>query len=267
MADEEPPVRELSPLGAVALSFVCLAALLGVMLLGSAFTDGETVSIIFVGAAYVVAPMVALYVGLMRYAPHEPTGPAVGLIMPDGRDWMLALIAIGVGAAVVPIATELHLRLLEMFPPSPVSPEEAEPTGMTMGILLVCEIVAIPAANELLFRGFIQRRLQRTRGATQAWVLTLLLMSLMPLDPTTMPTTAVLAGPLGYLALRAESVWVVIAGRVAQVATPYVAALLGWKSLVEESTHMSAPVLAGSAAIAALGLVLASQARFARRLP
>jgi membrane protease YdiL (CAAX protease family) len=262
------PPPAFRPSSALLCLFVYYAAYLAVIMLGAAFSEGEHVGVLFVGAAAVVAPLVAVYVGLIRYAPDEPTAPALGLSRPSG--WSLVALAVVVGAALAPLAAELRVRLLEWIPPDALPADLAEEwtaelsqTGMTIALGIAGQLL-IPFAEEVLFRGLLQRRLARAVGSGRAVLLVALLYTVAGIDPRVMPIMAVIALPFGLLALWAGTTWAPVAGHVGFAVAPLVLARLGATLPDEEAavpSHVAPAVLLVSVGIALVGLLVAWRLR------
>jgi len=109
----EPP-KPFTPAGAILLVLVHFAAYLGVFLLGSLLSDGE-VNLTFGFAAVLVAPLVAMYVGLVRYAPAEGTLAALRLVRPQGREPLRIVLAIVMGAGLSLLVVEMNRLLAQLL--------------------------------------------------------------------------------------------------------------------------------------------------------
>jgi membrane protease YdiL (CAAX protease family) len=193
------PQHELRPLGALLLVLVQFSTFMTVLLVAVMLQEmrSEEGSALLVGkwnlvAATVVGPLVALYVGLNRYAGETTTRRALGLGRPTGRQVACAVAAAAGGVLLAPL-----------WRASQVEPVSA--------VLLV---VAYPAANELLYRGFVQRRLTDSVGAWRALAVTFTLFVVGHLNPYVMPGAALIGGFTGIAAWRSGSTWVPLAAHL-----------------------------------------------------
>lgn len=248
MSDEAPP--PFRPLGALLLVLCYFGGLIGVALLGSAFASGETIAVHFNAAARVVAPLVALYVALWRWAPDEPLGRALGLGLPQGREWVRLLLGIIAGAAAVwPGSALLELGLSSVAsvdaPEAVAAVQQALKDPAIRALLYVSAAFAVPAAHELLFRGFLQPRLARMVGRSSALAMTAALMILVSVDARR--ALAAMVGILLVGVVRAFStgLWPAL---VASVAHETVAVLVDYGDRAPRTDLL--PVAAGAAACA-----------------
>jgi membrane protease YdiL (CAAX protease family) len=250
-----PPFR---PIGAVLLVFCYFAGYIAVALLGSAFSERSDYGIIhFQVAAHLVAPLVAVYVALWRWAPGEPLQGALGLWAPRGAEWGRVVLAVVAGIALVPVAIALLHWGKTVIAPVEIPPE------LIAAELLVRQdptvdrfwhiggvVVAIPV--ELLFRGFIQPRLARNMGIWPAVAFTLMLILLVQLNIRIAPAAIVVAAMIGAVRALSIGVWPAMLASVAHEATPVVLHFYGREPIVDTRT------IAGGAGIAALALGLAA---------
>jgi membrane protease YdiL (CAAX protease family) len=192
------PGVELRPLGAFLLVLVQISAFGTVWLIAKMFAEarGEE-DILLIGgwnlaAGMALGPLVALYVGLNRYAGEIPTLAALGLGRPTGRQIVAAVAAGAVGVA-----------LGFWRGSSPVEPVSA--------FLLV---LVYPLASELLYRGFIQPRLVASVGAWRGLAVTFTLFVVGTLNPLLMPEAALVGAVTGISAWRSGSTWVPLAAHL-----------------------------------------------------
>jgi membrane protease YdiL (CAAX protease family) len=214
-----PPPQELRPSGAFLILLVYVLALAAVLLVGAAFADDDSVGIPFVVAALVVGPLAALYVGLVRHAPREPTAAALRLLRPSGRELRILATTVVLGVALAPVTQALDTLLISAFEIK-AAPEVAAELERMTGLIIVAAVLAQPVAEELLFRGFLLPRLAATSGRGTALLLVTGVYTLaqLQLSPPEAASALVLGGALGVAALASETAWVAIAGHVAHQA-------------------------------------------------
>jgi membrane protease YdiL (CAAX protease family) len=253
----------LKPSGVFLLAIVHFLSLLAVVIVLSAMTpgDGENVRPMTVFAAGLAGPMVALYVGLRKWAPGEPTRAALRLEAPRGRELGVILLSVLAGAALAPIATELTARIVSAWPMEGIDPSaDAGETGFAIVFATVGAIVIVPAAEELLYRGFALPRIAQTVGRGRAIVIVTALSTLIEIaNPRFLPATLIIALPMAIVGTAGRTAWAVIAGRLAHEALPPILALCGI-SLPEYGTASTAAtevpvailVVCGAVAIVAL---------------
>ncbi len=222
MSTNSPPPRPFGPGAALLLLLVTFAANAVVLLIGDSLSDGP-VGIVFFVAAAVLAPLVAVYVGLVRHAPDEATAPALRLELPRGRAWVHLLLAVGAGVALAPLALELTARVLEALPKEE-APDEAMAEWLaalklpaTQVLIAVAQIVVIPFAREALFRGFMQPRLVGVVGARRAIGIVVLIDLIAQPFPDVVPRAIVAAVPLSLLALWSRTTWAPLVAHVTLV--------------------------------------------------
>src|SRR5262249_42893639 len=151
--------------------FILFATLQLVVFLGGdawrELSGSETLpsTLIFGGA--VVAPLTALYVGLLRHAPQERTGMALRLGTAAAWQGGMVLLAMVAGTALAPVAADTIARMIEVFPLD--ASEGVDDPSPFMFITLV--VIGFPLVTELFFRGFMQMRLARTVGMWRAWAI------------------------------------------------------------------------------------------------
>jgi membrane protease YdiL (CAAX protease family) len=220
------PSRPFSPGAALLLLLVYFAANAVVLLIGDSLSDGPVGSVFFAAAA-VLAPLVAVYVGLVRHAPDEPTAAALVLKAPHGRAWVHIALAVVIGAALAPLAYELTARLIELLPAGD-APDEvmlewlaAQRLPATQALVDVSALLLIPFTRETLFRGLMLPRLGAVLGTRRAVSLVVLLDLVTQPFPELPPHGLVAAVPLCMLAIAARSTWAPFAGHVALIAATY----------------------------------------------
>jgi membrane protease YdiL (CAAX protease family) len=262
--------RPFQATSALLLVVVQLLAALGVLLLGAAVSGGDRVGAVFLGAIPTVAPLVALYVGLVRYAPDEPTAAALRLQRPAGA-WPLIGLALIFGAALSPVLLFLQEALLSLVPAEPLSPElenelrAAMERPATVAFLALSQIALAPLAHEALYRGFIQPRLVAGLGARRGVLIAAIFFAAAQLTPGLLPIALLVGLSLGVIALAAGTTWAPVAAHAAIGGTPFLAAALGMPFVEGESTTLGAPALLGGAAVAAAALALIWRLRVTSR--
>jgi membrane protease YdiL (CAAX protease family) len=217
LQEQRPEQHDLRPGGAFLLVLIQFGALMTVWIIGAniAGGDGEEQSglagLVFLAAGTVVAPLVALYVGLNRYTPQTPTAQALGLRKPLGRQWALIVVAAGTGAALGPVINDVTVRMVMWFE---LDLGGERPDERTRFLLDVISVGAAPIAIELFFRGFLQGRLRQSVGAMRAYWVTLILYTVSWVNPLRFPETAIAGGALGFVSMRSGVTWAAIAMHV-----------------------------------------------------
>src|SRR5689334_1333881 len=100
--------------GAVLLTLIAISGFMTVGLVAQMLSRGALVDPVVGVVAFTVGPLIALYVGLVRYAPDKPTGVAVGFAVPV-RALPVALAIVAGAAAGLPL-DDLVIRMYELFP-------------------------------------------------------------------------------------------------------------------------------------------------------
>jgi len=220
--------RPFQATSALLLVGVQLLAAVGVLLLGAAVSDGESVGVVFLGATPVLAPLIAVYVGLVRYAPEEGTAAALRLERPDAGAMKLILLPLLFGAAMSPVLLYLQELLGRLLPAEALDPEvengiraELEQTT-TMLFITLSHTILVPLAHEALVRGLIQPRLMVAHGARRGLWITVFLYAAAQMSPPLLPLALLVGLPLGIIALAAGTTWASIAAHVAMVAVSLV---------------------------------------------
>ena len=238
--------RTFQATSALLLVGVQLIAAVGVLLLGAAVSGGESVGVVFLLAVPVVAPLVAVYVGLLRYAPEEGTAAALRLGRPDG--WGLVLLALLFGFALSPVMVWLQELVVRMVPAEPLTPEleyelhTALAQPATVGFLSLSQMILAPVALESLFRGFIQPRLIAAHGLKRGFWITVFLFAATRMDPGFLPVAVLLGVPFGVIAIAAGNTWAPIAAHLGMmIAEPHVAS--GWPDWTVPACGAAALVL------------------------
>jgi hypothetical protein len=247
------------PGAALLLLLVYFAASAVVLLIGDSLSD-EQVGPMFYVAAAVVAPLMATYVGLIRYAPDERTSAALRIELPQaprGRTYLHIFLGVVCGVALVPLVLELSTSLADLIPKEPVPDEAvAEWIAAVQQPATQALIVVSGVTGELFFRGFMLPRLVGTAGLLRA----IALVALFDLSTSTMqplgPVAAVVAAvPCGLLVLAARSTWPAIAARLAF----FLALLVAPADLV--ITQRTLGMLLGSTVVAAAAVALSWRLR------
>jgi hypothetical protein len=217
-----------------------------------------------VAVGWVVGPMLALYLGLSRHAPHERARAALGLGRPERRAAPAIVCAVIAGAALAPVAAEVAVRLHGLWPlPEPsaeerLAMEAAMKPGPRLWAAYVLITTAAPLAQELLYRGFL---LPRLAGGL---VVTAALYTISQVQPHEMPGALLLAFGLGVVALAARSVWAALLGRLAYEGVPLALGALGVPlhgALVDEPVLMPPALLGACAGLAAVAVWTAWRTR------
>jgi membrane protease YdiL (CAAX protease family) len=239
--DEGQDDRQLRPTGALLLLFVHFAAFLTVLMLGEWISGGDTVGIMFLVGAALIGPLAALYVGLVRYAPDEPTVAALRLGAPTGRQLAILPLAVIACVAVSIPAADVTARLLALFPMDKGGNEVVVgDVADVQKALVFVQIFLAPFVDELLFRGFLQPRLAKSVGNWRAFAIVVGLYGIAQINPRFIPQAMIVGVPLGFVAMLVESVWVLVAAHVAHEAAPDV---LAW--ILQPSTGAGAGAGAG----------------------
>ena len=233
------PGRVLGPGTVILLAFLHLVAFILVMGLGASLAGTGSALFLNIAVASLVAPLGALYAGLARYAPSEPTFAAAGLrAIPGGprRAAGVLLFASILGVALAFLGAELTARLFALFPMPPLDPADADllesdVLGPGVGVVVfLCIVVLAPVVEEMLYRGVLQHRLVLSKygetrpGSWRAALFVAVVYSLVQVNWRYLPAAFVLALALGLAARTGGSTWVSIATHVARAATPIVLA-------------------------------------------
>lgn len=265
MVSEPQNSAALRPGGALLLVLIHLAALQTVYVLAFA-TGGQVVSVLNVYAAAVVGPLVALYIGLNRYSRDLPTAAALGLSRPRGRQWGGIVLAVFAGAAVAPVASDVTARIVAAWPLD-AAPEDllegARTPGAAMVVVLVAgELLARPFVEELLFRGFLQRKMTVSVGARRAFAWTVALYTAFLLNPRFAPAAMIVGIVTGVLVWAFDATWVAIAAHVAFQAAPFTLAVVGCPLPSYDSPTPPLPPAVSLASVGATTALLAAAARW-----
>ncbi len=197
---------------AVLLVLVHLASFFGVLLLGSVLSgDTETVALPFRVAAVLVAPLVALYVGLVRHAPEEATLAALRLGRPVTGSWPSLVLAGVAGAALAPLVALLYSWLFTLLPP------ERDPevlTTATVALLVPAQLLSA-AFQEALFRGLVQPRLVELFGFRRGVWSAVLIFVLAQISALSIPVAAVTGIVAALVAAWSGTTWAAVAASVA----------------------------------------------------
>ncbi len=220
-----PPAREgappvLTPRGALFLAFVHFTAILGIMIVLTAMApgDGKTVRPLTAFAGEITGALLALYVALSRYAPGEPMARALGLAAPRGRQLGIVVAAVIAGAALAPLAQDVTARLVGFWPMDDADAfvaADASESAFAIMVALAGAVIIGPAAEEILYRGFVLPRLARTAGGARAIAIVTALSAAIVVNPRFMPATLIIALPMAIAGLAGRTAWAVVAGRMA----------------------------------------------------
>jgi membrane protease YdiL (CAAX protease family) len=158
-----------------------------------------------------IAGLSQLTIGLGAIIPAwlspEPAFVRLGLVKPALPAWGYPIILVG---TLVPFALALgSVYLVAKLVPS-ISGAEELYQKMTLAVAVpwVLFIAIVPGFNEeLLFRGYIQRRLLARWRPPLAILVTSLLFAVMHIDPQHVALALILGVWLGMLAWRTGSVW------------------------------------------------------------
>ncbi len=228
----------MRPGGAFLLVLIYLAGAMTVGLLAiNLASDGSI--LLFVAAAGVVGPLIALYVGLNRYTPHRSTRQALRLVAPSRRELGLLGVAVVAGAALAPLAVEITIRIFRAWPLDDRTDAFPEPTDTGAWIILaVAQLLVSPFAQEALFRGLILGGLRDSVGERRALFVATVLYVAAIVQPHVMPVALLLALVTGVLALRSRSLWIPI---TAHITTRLVEVGVLWGEDWPSATHQGPP--------------------------
>jgi membrane protease YdiL (CAAX protease family) len=263
LADQDPSTAErkiaapLGPGSAIILALVHLAVFVVVFTIGAGL-QGEGARqgalVLNFGVAAVVAPLVALVVGLIRHAPDETFAGATRSLRPRGRGWLGFAMAVFAGVALAPALAAIDAAVLRLLPMPTGEGDGGEGAALGAGglpapgewaLFLVLAGVAAPVIEDLLYRGLIQSRL------TVAWprrvFAVALLFAAVQLNPRFAVAAFVLGLTLGFAADRAKTVWCSAAIHAA-ASTALLAAQI--------ATDGAAPLLGVIGTLACLGVVV-----------
>jgi membrane protease YdiL (CAAX protease family) len=242
VSDDPPQPRELRPLGALLLVLIHAMGTWLIVSAGQALIGEDAeLSIVLVLGAQVAAGLIALYVGLVRHAPHEATSVALRLGRPDAHAWKLIGLGVAYGMlAAAPLYAIAEWVLRASGAEAENAAAQAVATPGEMWIVAAGALVAAPLVNEALYRGLIQPRLVRVAGVAQGIAMSVMFSAVAQLGP-------VVAGILGFgsaiLAHAAASTWpAVAAAGVAPLALAVYGGGASWP-MVAVSTVAAAGVL------------------------
>ena len=265
----------LVPLGAGAVVLLALLHLVGFVIvfgLGVNLAEGGAALVLNAGVASLVAPLLALFVGLTRWAPTETVGQATGLVRPR-RDvaWhggAVVFFAVVLGLALAPVAAELTARVFQWMPMPPMGAEErqelidADRMGLGTGVVVfACLLVLAPIVEEMLYRGFLARRVglrpEAGPGSWRAALFIAVVYAAVQINVRFAPSAFLLAVALAHASRSAGSTWAAIAGHIAHRTLPLVFAVaadvpLPDYSLDADTVYLPWEVTAACAAIAAV---------------
>lgn len=262
--DEAPPAGQPDKLtvgGAVLLALIAISGFMTVGLLAEMLKKDGLADPVTAAVAFALAPLVALFVALVRYAPDKGTAPALGLT-PAPRVVPVVLATVAGLAAGLPV-NDLILRMLELFPVK-LEPAEAaalaDASAFSDAVLLGTYILLIPITHELLYRGFMLPRLvPRLKLWGAIGTVALLHTGELFMSPRYLPsifTLAVLAG----IAATAGGVWAAIALHVSAQGSPFLARELGLTVAGEgskgEVVHLAPPLMVGCGVVVLVAVVL-----------
>jgi membrane protease YdiL (CAAX protease family) len=137
----------------------------------------------------------------------EPLARRLALARPRMPSWGYPVVALG---SLVPLAIGLSLAiaLAQVIPPDPSVALLYEQMTWQAAIPFVLFISLAPGiGEELLFRGYMQKRLLERWSPTAAILVTSLLFGLMHVTPHSVANAFVIGLFLGVLAWRTGSVW------------------------------------------------------------
>ena len=228
MAPPEKP-DSLSPGGAVLLTLIAFSGFMSVGLVAQILKSDAIGDPVIGLVAFIVGPLIALFVGLYRYAPDQGTAAALGLSRrPRALPLVLALVA---GAAAGLPLDEVVLRMYQWFPHEVRAAAGAPGATVwrgTQATMAVGLIVAIPLVYELLYRGLVQPRLAARLGVAGAiGTAALLHLGGLFMNPHALPSLAAIA-VLAGVAAWADGIWAAIALHVAARSARVVADLAGF---------------------------------------
>lgn len=253
------------------LVFVHVAAFMTVTILMAALSRGDAeAEQTVIGAwnlpiAQAVGLLTALYVGLARYAPGELLPDVLRARRPRVRELLSAAVALGVGVGAAVPAYAVLFRIIAAREGS-LDELRAQVQPMPtagLAIAVLAQLLLVPAASELFFRGFAQGRLEKTMGRGGAMMTVAILAALAQLNPYMMPGGLLVALPLGMLALLTGSIWAPLAAHVGLQGADLV---LGDDVLLATAVGPSVRAIAIGAGAAVVGLgVIALISRSTRR--
>jgi membrane protease YdiL (CAAX protease family) len=206
------PRRELTPLGVLLLLAVHGFGALLLLYLGNvASGDEEAVpSAVFILGAILAATLIALYVGLTRYAPDEPTAVALRVERPDRPTLGLVALSALFGLLAAPALLDLTMAALEAMSKEEVAAQTPSFDTPYADVLLVVILVLLPIVVELLYRGLVQPRLIARMGVWRGIAATLMF-SWASTAVTQSPGVVLLYLPMGMVAHASGTTWASIA--------------------------------------------------------
>jgi uncharacterized protein len=201
---------------------------------------------------------------LAAWRSPEPTTARLGLRRPALSGWAYPIL---LAASLLPLVVGVGLSrgLASVVPPNPAGQQMYEQLTWAQGLLFLAFVTLVPpVAEELLFRGYVQRRLLRRWSPWVGITVTSLLFAAVHLDPHLVAVALPLGLWLGWVAWRTGSVW---PGVFCHAFVNFL--WVAWRVGERLADWPSATSAASTAALAVVGvgcLVLAVRAA-ARRLP
>jgi membrane protease YdiL (CAAX protease family) len=233
MSDKQaapPAAKPLAAGGLLLAAFVHLAAFIVIFSLGASLVDGTDALLLNAGVAAVAAPLLALFVTLVRYAPDEPTRIATGLVGLGSRKRSVAVLglALVLSLALAPLLDAFSTAISAAWPLADAAGDAADATAGPMGamtsiVVVLAITVVAPFCEELLYRGVLRRRfvVPGWRGV----LLVAVAFGMVQLDPRAIPAEILLGLGLGLVAWAGRSTWGSILGHVTFRLAPLVLAM------------------------------------------
>jgi len=184
--------------------YIVLAAVVFVM-----FTVTQPVFDLFGKGGYIIAELM-IVAPVIIYLARKPVGWK-SILRLNGISGKVAGLSALIGLSLLVITDEIQ-RLLEIFFPMPTDILESILENLQIDsfrdFLLIGTGVVIVAGitEEILFRGFVQKTLEKRKGVTQAVSTASILFALIHINPWWVIQILILAMFLGILAWRADSV-------------------------------------------------------------
>ena len=181
----------------------------------------------------------------------EPIRPRLGLGRGNWSPWCWPLFLLG-----TPIVAVMTSLVLSQLMPNPSEHLEqldkmVEHHARSSVLTLLCVISLVPGVvEELLFRGFVQRRLLQRLPVVTSILITSALFAAAHLDPKHAAGVAPLGIWLGLIAWRADTIWPAILGHIGNNAFAVLAI-----SVAGQNPEDSAPLLGAVMSLAVLSFL------------
>lgn len=242
-SSETPDLPEALMAAALAVLLLFAAALLsGLLLPGAAPGDPR------LQALGLPLQHGALALSAIAMARASTDGPRRALALGPARRWPAALLILPVGPLADRVVRAARGRLPELGALDTLAGAIAQP-GWVGAAVAISAVLAAPVAEELLFRGYIYRGLERRLGPAAAALGGAALFGAFHRDPVHAAGAFTVGLWLGWLRWATGAIWPCIAAHVANNLIWLIALRSGWEgALPAWAEGLAALAVAGGAA-------------------